>query len=117
MRSMKHLRFALCGPARRRPRARRTAKLALLCTLLATAALTSSAPVAAYPWPIKPFNQAHPVRGNFGDPRTYFSWLATTAGLNGPGTFSFHNGIDISAKAGTPVYPVASGVAHVLSAG
>ena len=46
----------------------------------------------------------HPVRGNFGDPRTVFT---------GPdeGAFSFHNGIDISAWPGNRVYPVKSGIA------
>lgn len=89
----------------------------MLGTLLVATALFSSPPAGAYPWPIKPFDKPHPVRGNFGDPRTYFSWLATTDGLNGPGTFTFHNGVDISAKSGTPVYPVVSGIAHVLSLG
>jgi hypothetical protein len=32
-----------------------------------------------------------------------------TDGLQGPGRFLFHNGIDIAAPAGTPVYPVVSG--------
>ena len=26
-----------------------------------------------YGWPVKPFDQPHPVRGNFGDPRTIFA--------------------------------------------
>ena len=58
--------------------------------------------MAPYPWPLKPFDRQHPVRGFFGDPRTVFT---------GPeeGTFSFHSGIDISAFPGNPVYPVVSG--------
>jgi hypothetical protein len=56
---------------------------------------------AGYPWPIAPFRRAHPVRGNFGDPRTIYR--------TGGGSFSFHNGVDISAAPGTPVYPVVSG--------
>jgi murein DD-endopeptidase MepM/ murein hydrolase activator NlpD len=31
------------------------------------------------------------------------------------GSFTFHNGVDISAPTGTPVYPVVSGIAHVNS--
>jgi murein DD-endopeptidase MepM/ murein hydrolase activator NlpD len=63
-----------------------------------------------YPWPVKPFNRPHPVRGNFGDPRTIFRARPTMHGvLHGHGQFSFHDGVDISAKNGTPVYPVASG--------
>ncbi len=60
--------------------------------------------LAAYPWPVKPFHRMHPVRGNFGDPRTVFT------GPEG-GAFSFHNGIDISAWPGNRVYPVKSGIA------
>jgi hypothetical protein len=58
--------------------------------------------MSPYPWPLKPFDRQHPVRGFFGDPRTVFT---------GPdeGAFSFHNGIDISAFPGNPVYPVVSG--------
>ena len=37
-----------------------------------------------------------------------------TDGLQGPGTFLFHNGIDIAAPAGTPVYPVISGKVHYI---
>jgi hypothetical protein len=58
-----------------------------------------------YPWPIEPFDQQHAIRGYFGDPRTVFV-SATDPQL---GAFSFHNGIDIPAPEGTPVYPVVSG--------
>ena len=60
----------------------------------------------AYPWPIAPFHEQHPIRGYFGDPRTVFR------GSTDPelGAFSFHNGVDIVAPADTPVYPVVNGV-------
>jgi hypothetical protein len=51
-----------------------------------------------YPWPLAPFDEQHPVRGFFGDPR-----------IGDGGGSSFHNGIDISAPDGTPVYAVAPG--------
>jgi hypothetical protein len=50
-----------------------------------------------YPWPLKPFDGQHPVRGFFGDPR-----------ISGGG-HTFHFGIDIAAPAGTRVYAVAAG--------
>jgi hypothetical protein len=62
-----------------------------------------------YHYPVKPFLRQHPIRGFFGDPRT------TTVERFGrdrpgmPGSFSFHNGVDIVAGTGTPVYPVVSG--------
>ena len=71
-------------------------------------------PNSAYGWPVKPFDQQHPVRGNFGDPRTLFAGSPSRRTLlSGAGAFQFHFGIDISAPDGTPVYPVASG--RVLS--
>ena len=83
--------------------------------LAAVASLLVCAPPAeAYPWPIAPFNEPHPIRANFGDPRTVF-FDQPPVSLEGPGLFSFHNGIDISAPGGTPVYPVTNGIAHYLS--
>ncbi len=58
-----------------------------------------------YPWPIRPFHEQHPVRGNFGDPRTIFFDADDPV----VGAFSFHNGVDISAYRGTPVYAVETG--------
>jgi hypothetical protein len=77
-------------------------------------ALVASANASAYPWPIKPFHQQHPIRANFGDPRTRFWNTMLTDGLEGPGLFQFHNGIDIAAVEGTPVYPVLSGTASLI---
>ena len=54
-----------------------------------------------YPWPLKPFDRSHPVRGYFNDPR-----------ISGT-TRAFHFGIDISAPNGTPVYAVRRGVVHL----
>ncbi len=86
----------------------------LLLGLAIACAFAAPASASAYPWPVKPFNKAHPVRGNFGDPRTVFSLSLFTKGLEGPGDFQFHNGVDISAKDGTPVYPVASGTVKLF---
>jgi hypothetical protein len=70
----------------------------------------------SYGWPVKPFHTAHPVRGDLGDPRTVFHAPPTMHGvLRGGGTFSFHQGIDISAADGTAVYPVMSGVVSVVT--
>jgi Peptidase family M23 len=52
---------------------------------------------APYPWPVKPFDQQHAVRGFLCDPRI----------ANGGRTFHF--GIDVAAPGGTPVYAVAPG--------
>jgi hypothetical protein len=84
--------------------------LLLTCGL----ALCASATASAYPWPFKPFGQQHPIRAYFGDPRTRFLNTMLTDGLQGPGTFLFHNGIDIAAPEGTPVYPVISGTVRYI---
>ncbi len=66
----------------------------------------------SYHYPVKPFDRQHPIRGYFGDPRTSTARGAVYApGARGP--FNFHNGVDIEAADGTPVYPVASGKAIV----
>jgi hypothetical protein len=80
--------------------------VAWFCLAVAPAAL-------AYGWPLKPFNKAHPIRGNFGDPRTVFSDPFLPSGVLGSCACSFHNGLDISGAPGQAVYPVVSGVAHV----
>ena len=86
-------------------------------TLLVVLSLFALQPVGAataYPWPIKPFHKQHPIRANFGDPRTRFWNTMLTDGLDGPGLFQFHNGLDIAAAEGTPVYPVISGTARLI---
>lgn len=89
------------------------ARLALFL-LVSVLSLVASAAASAYPWPVKPFDAQHPIRANFGDPRTRFWNTMLTDGLNGPGMFQFHNGIDIAAPEGTPVYPVVSGTARLI---
>jgi len=58
------------------------------------AAFLAPAVGRAYPWPIKPFDRQHAIRGAFDDPR-----------LGG----TFHFGVDIVAAGGQAVYAVASG--------
>ena len=102
----------------------------VLITLISLAGAACAAAVAAgtqqahavqtaagggYCWPIKPFDQPHPVRGVFGDPRTTFNGPPTQAGLNSNGIFAYHFGVDISAPDGTAVYPIRSGVVHMRS--
>jgi Peptidase family M23 len=70
----------------------------------------------AFGYPIKPFNEEHPIRANFGDPRMQFSGPPTERTLmHGTGSFSFHQGVDISAPNGTAVYPVIDGTVTVVS--
>lgn len=64
-----------------------------------------------YRWPIRPFGIQHPIRANFGDPRTISAERLGLDDRGDPGDYSFHNGVDISAAPGTPVYPVVSGIA------
>jgi hypothetical protein len=64
---------------------------------------------------VRPFDRQHPIRGYFGDPRTVGGERLGTDRSGSPGSFSFHDGIDISSSPDAPVYPVLSGVAHVLS--
>jgi hypothetical protein len=67
-------------------------------------------PTSGYGWPIKPFNQPHPVRGNFGDPRTIFHGPPSANTLYyAHGSYHFHRGVDIEAPVGTKVYPVRDG--------
>lgn len=58
------------------------------------AALIAPAFACAYPWPVKPFDRQHAIRGAFDDPR-----------LGG----TFHFGVDIVASGGQAVYAVAPG--------
>jgi hypothetical protein len=85
----------------------------ILLTCLVLATTTASA--QAYPWPVKPFHRQHAVGGVFGDPRMVFERTLDEDGLEGPGFFHFHNGVDIHVRAGTAVYPVTSGTVRLLS--
>ena len=80
-------------PLRLRPR--------LLLAALGSA-LVAATPAGAYPWPLKPFDKPHAIRGNFGDPRFH---------LGAEGELSaFHFGVDIVAGDGEAVYAVEPGV-------
>ena len=58
-------------------------------------ALLAPGTAEAYQWPLKPFNQPHPVRGYFNDPR-----------IGEGGGLGFHFGVDIHAADFTPVFSV-----------
>jgi hypothetical protein len=93
------------------------AALALAAVLVSLARPTTRASAAGsgYNWPVAPFDRPHPVRANFGDPRTTFEGPPTQRGLmTSNGIFALHFGIDIATPDGTPVYPVRSGVASLL---
>jgi len=86
------------------------ASFALAGQTVALASAPGKGCSGAYSWPVRPFAEPHPVRANFGDPRTRFAGPNTDDVLMaGDGTFSFHQGVDISAPDGAPVYAVASG--------
>ena len=80
-------------------------------------ASTSARDRPAYGWPVAPCHQQHPVRGHVGAPRTIFDRRLGDGGLDGPGRLSFHNGLDIVARAGTEVYAVVSGTVRRISGG
>lgn len=90
--------------------------LALGAPLIRAAGATGTSLDRAYGWPVAPFNRQHPIRGGFGDPRTLFHAPPTRDGVyHGTGSFSFHQGVDISAADGTAVYPVSDGVVSALN--
>jgi hypothetical protein len=71
----------------------------------------------SFGYPIKPFNEEHPIRANLGDPRMQFFGPPTLQTLlHGTGSFSFHQGVDISAPNGTAVYPVVDGTVTAITA-
>ena len=72
----------------------------LLLSLVVALAVPSA--VRAYPWPLKPLDKPHAIRGYFNDPRREFVGEELQS--------AFHFGIDISARDRTPVYAVAPGV-------
>jgi hypothetical protein len=76
----------------------------VLARILAVVVVALAAPsgALAYPWPLKPFDKPHAIRGFFNDPRRDFVGEELQS--------AFHFGVDISARDGTPVYSVAPGV-------
>ncbi len=83
---------------------------ALALDSIAQASAPGTGCSGSYGWPVQPFDRAHPIRGGFGDPRTVFQGSRSEETIReGDGGFSFHQGLDISAPDGSPVYAVASG--------
>ena len=82
-------------------------RLLLLGALIALAAPTGA---YAYDWPVRPFDRQHPIRATFGDPRT----RTGRVDRDPTNALSFHDGVDIEAPDGTPVYSVAAGRAFLV---
>jgi hypothetical protein len=59
----------------------------------------------SYSWPVKPFDQQHPVRAYLNDPRIQDA------------SHAFHFGVDISAPDGTAVYSVSPGEVFIEDKG
>jgi murein DD-endopeptidase MepM/ murein hydrolase activator NlpD len=94
----------------------RTALPAQTSTAATSNVAQSSSRSASFGWPVKPFDQQHPVRGSFADPRSIFQGNPTRHGLmTSRCACSYHQGIDIAAADGTDVYPVRSGVARIVT--
>src|SRR5579872_3857243 len=82
------------------PRFRAGGPLSSFTVVLAAAVLLAPA-AQAYGWPLKPFDKPHALRASFADPRYH---LGAEGALS-----SFHFGVDIAARDGTPVYSVSPG--------
>jgi len=89
-------------------------RLPLAVVSVLVGVLVPAGGASAYSWPFKPFDRQHPIRGFFGDPRTVYENGILAGAFDGPGFFSFHQGIDISAPDGTPIYPSENGTAHYV---
>lgn len=59
----------------------------------------------AYDWPVQPFDHQHPIRGTFDDPRT----RTGRVDRDPTNPQKFHDGVDIQAPDGTPVYAIEPG--------
>jgi hypothetical protein len=73
-------------------------------------ALATPTVAHAYDWPVRPFDREHPIRGTFGDPRT----RTGRVDRDPTNPQSFHDGVDIEAHDGTPVYSIAAGRAFLV---
>ena len=96
----------------RRPFSSSATRILVAAIGAAAVALTLPALASAsysYGWPIKPFGQAHPVRGQLNDPRM------NGADFYSSSSHSFHFGLDIAAPDGKAVYAVAPGWVRYLS--